>query len=421
MGATRNLHKQTPRILALAGLAAVLTAGAAATQDGGGILLTLGIDQRFSWDNNPSLEVPSTGGSLRSSTKLSFGFVSETARDRLAFNLGTLLRGESDGSGLDFGLESPSVELSYTRSGISSSLTASAFLREADLGEGLSLIEGGEGEPPVLVFEDGATRTKGIRLAYKWGEGAPFGGALRAGLTDTDYRNTTDPDLLDNRTLTFGAGLRLALNEVTDATFDIDHRRYDEEGPAVAEDSTTFSAGLTRALPRGSLRGKLSATSDEDGTRTSFSFGHSYDLPQGSLSFDLGLTEAAAGGTDLTGALAWKQDLPRGSFSAKLSQAVTNDTDNDETLVTALSLGLTQELSPLMGLSMGATWAHSETTASGLATDSTSLNASINYALNEDWSMNFGATHRINDEDGVGRAKSNSVFLSIGRTFEWRP
>ena len=421
MGVTRNLRRQTPRLLALAGLAAVLTAGAAVTQEGGGILLTFGVNQGFSWSENADLTVPAGGDSFRSDTKLSFGFVSETARDRLAFNLGTLLRGEDSGSGFYFGLESPSVELSYKRSGISSSLTASAFLRETDLGDGFSLIEGAEGELPVLVFEDGTARTKGVRLAYSWGEGAPFGGTLRAGLTDTDYLNTTDPDLLDNRTLTVGTGLRFALNEVTDATFDIDHRRYDEDGPAVAEDSTTVSLGLTRALPRGSLRGKLSTTNDEDGTRTGFSFGHSYELPRGSLSIDLGLTEAAAGGADLTGALAWKQNLPRGSFSAKLSQAVTNDTDNDETLVTALSLGLTQELSPLMGLSMGATWAHSEKTASGLATDSTSLNASFNYALNEDWSMSFGATHRINDEDGVGRAKSNSVFLSIGRTFEWRP
>ena len=70
---------------------------------------------------------------------------------------------------------------------------------------------------------------------------------------------------------------------------------------------------------------------------------------------------------------------------------------------------------------MGAAWTRSEKTSSGLVTDNASLDASISYALNEDWSMNFGASHRIKDEDGVGRAKSNSVYLSVGRTFEWRP
>lgn len=421
MKVPRILRSQTSPLLWLAGLATVLTAGAAATQDGGGVLLTFGIDQRVSWDDNPDLDIPSTGDRLRFDTGLSFGVVSETPRDRLAFDLGTVLRGEDDGSGFGFGLESPSAELAYSRLGATSSFTISAFLRETDLGDGLSLIDDGSGGPPVLTFDDGTARTQGMRLAYTWGEGTPFGSALRAGLTDTDYRDTTDPTLLDNRNVTVGAGLRFALNEVTDANFDLDHRRYDEKGPTAAEDSTTFSVGLTRALPRGDLRGKISTTSDEDGTRTGLSFGHSYDLPRGSLSVDLGLTEAIAGGADLTGALAWKQDLPRGAFSVRLSQAVTNDIRNDETLATAFSLGLTQELTPLMGLNMSAIWARSEETATGLVTDSATLDAALSYALTEDWAMNLGASHRIKDEDGVGRANSNSVFLSVGRTFEWRP
>ncbi len=234
----------------------MLTAGAALTQEGGGVLLTFGIEQRASWVDNPGLDIPSTGDRVRFDTKLSFGIVSETPKDRLAFNLGAALRGEDDGSGFGFSLDTPSADLAYTRSGPSSSLTLSAFLREADLGEGLALIEGSEGEPPVLAFEDGSSRTKGVRLAYSWGEGAPLGGTLRAGLTDTDYRDTTDPDLLDNRTVTVGAGFRFALNEVTEATLDLDHRRFDEDGPTAAEDSSTLSAGITRALPRGSLRAR---------------------------------------------------------------------------------------------------------------------------------------------------------------------
>jgi hypothetical protein len=77
---------------------------------------------------------------------------------------------------------------------------------------------------------------------------------------------------VDNRTVTAGAGLRFALNEVTDATLDLDHRRFDEDGPAAAEESTTLSAGLVRALPRGSLRAKVSITRDEDGSRTRSEF-----------------------------------------------------------------------------------------------------------------------------------------------------
>ncbi len=199
---------------------------------------------------------------------------------------------------------------------------------------------------------------------------------------------------MDNQTVTVGAGFRFALNEVTEATLDLDHRRFDEDGPATAEDSTTLSAGITRALPRGSLRAKLSTTRDDDGSRSSLSFGRVIDLPQGSLSVDLGVTEATGSGVDMTGAVSWQQDLANGSLSARLSRAVTSDTDNDDTLVTAFSLGMTQELNPRLALNLGASWTQSDKQATGLVTDTTGLDASLSYALTEDWAMNFGAATR---------------------------
>lgn len=408
------------RFLSLAPLtaAAVLMSTAVSAQEGNGRLLTFGITQSFSWADNPGLAIPSEGTRLRADTQLSFGAVFEGPRDLLTFDSGLALRGQDTGSGFDFGVENPSAELGYKRSGATSSFTASAFFRESDLAEGLAL---SDDAVPVLVLENGSARITGGRLGYSFGEDAPFGGTLRAGLTDTDYTGTTDADLVDNRTLTAGIGLHFSLNEVTEATLDIDHRVYDEAGAAPEESSTTLAAGLVRTLPRGSLRARLSTTFDGDGSRSGLSFGRSIDLPNGALSLDLGLTESEGSGFDVTGAVAYQQDLPRGGLSARLSRAVTTDAGNDETLVTALSLGLTQELTPRMGLNMGADWSRSEDTASGSVTDNASLNAALNYALTPDWTLSAGANHRMKDEDGVGRAQSNSVFLSVGRTFEFRP
>ena len=412
MGAARYLN-----LLPLTAVA-VLMSTATSAQEGNGRLLTFGISQNFSWADNAGLAIPSEGSRLRADTQLSFGAVFEGPRDLLTFDSGLALRGQDDGSGFEFGVENPSTELGYKRSGATSSFTASAFFRESDLAEGLAL---SDDETPVLVLENGSARITGGRLGYSFGDGEPFGGNLRAGLTDTDYTGTTDPDLVDNRTLTAGVGLHFSLNEVTEATLDIDHRLYDEAGAAPEESSTTVAAGLVRTLPRGSLRARLSTTFDEDGRRSGLSFGRSIDLPNGALSLDLGLTESEGGGVDVTGAVAYQQELPRGGLSARLSRAVTTDAGNDETLVTALSLGLTQELTPRMGLNMGADWSRSEDTTTGLATDNASLNAAVNYALTPDWTLNAGATHRMRDEDGIGRADSNSVFLSVGRTFEFRP
>ncbi len=55
----------------------------------------------------------------------------------------------------------------------------------------------------------------------------------------------------------------------------------------------------------------------------------------------------------MTGALNWRQELANGSLSARLSRSVANDTDNEETLVTSLSLGMTQELNPRLTLNLG--------------------------------------------------------------------
>ncbi len=402
----------------LAGMV-VLASTAAPAQEGNGRLLTFGIEQSISWADNPGLAIPSEGTRLRADTRLTFGAVFEGPRDLLAFDASVVLRGEDSGSGFDFGLQNPAAELRYTRSGATSSFTASVFLRDSDLSESLALSE--EDDTPVLLLEDGTARSTGARLAYSFGEGGPFGGTLRAGLTTTNYRDTTDPDLVDNRTITAGVGLRFALNGVTDATLDIDHRLYDETGAAPTESSTTVAANLVRTLPRGSLRAGLSTTFDADGSRSGLSFGRSIDLPNGGLSLDLGLTQSEGGGVDVTGAVAYQQELPRGGLSARLSRAVTTDAGNDETLVTALSLGLTQELTPRMGLNLGADWSRSEDTASGIATDNASLNAALNYTLSEDWTLSAGANRRIKDQDGIGRANSNSVFLSVGRTFEFRP
>ncbi len=136
VGTRWRRHCKTPQLLSLGGVVAVFTAGAALTQEGGGVLLTFGLEQRLSWVDNPDLDIPSTGDRIRLDTRLSFGIVSETPKDRLAFNLGATLRGEEDGGGFGFSLDTPSAELAYTRSGPSSSLTLCLSCEKPTLAKG---------------------------------------------------------------------------------------------------------------------------------------------------------------------------------------------------------------------------------------------------------------------------------------------
>ncbi len=130
--------------------------------------------------------------------------------------------------------------------------------------------------------------------------------------------------------------------------------------PTAAEDSSTLSAGITRAPAPRQPAGQDLGYPGRRWHPHQPELGRVIDLPRGSLSFDLGMTEAAGSGVDMTGALNWRQELANGSLSARLSRSVANDTDNDETLVTSLSLGMTQELNPRLTLNLGASWTQSD-------------------------------------------------------------
>ncbi len=169
MGTRRKRHCKTPQLLSLGGSSRVFTAGAALTQEGGGVLLTFGLEQRLSWVDNLTLTLPPPA-IVPGSTPDFPSASSRKPRKTVWPSILATLRGEDAGSGFGFSLDSPSAELALgARNGPSSSITLSAFLRETDLGEGLTIDEGSVGELPVLLFEDGSARTKGVRLSYDSG------------------------------------------------------------------------------------------------------------------------------------------------------------------------------------------------------------------------------------------------------------
>ncbi|MFN4352944.1 MAG: hypothetical protein ACK4F6_19275, partial [Hylemonella sp.] len=82
-----------------------LAAGAFA-QDGPARHLSFGIDQRFEASRNQSLRTPAEGTTTLSSTRLTFGLVSETTADRIALSASGVIRAGNgpgfDGNGIDF-------------------------------------------------------------------------------------------------------------------------------------------------------------------------------------------------------------------------------------------------------------------------------------------------------------------------------
>lgn len=397
---------------------AALVAQPLAAQDEGGLRLTFGISARVESISNPGLTVPAEDTRNRISSRLSFGLTDTTRMGEVSLSAAGTLSADDDDNSTD-GLIDPDLRLSVRRIGATSSVALSAFLRESDLdtlrGQ---VLDPDTGEITTDVLGNGTQRQTGGDVIFSFGEGGPWGGSLTAGLTDTTYSG--DNSEVDNRRTSLGANLRFALDPATAVTAGLTWSRYDEDGQP-SRDTLRPELGFRRDRPDGFAAASVFAEDTEDGTRAGLSFGRSWDRPGGSLAFSLGATRGVTGDLSPTGSLDWQRDLPRGSLSASLRRDVTSGDDDEESLVTTASLGLSHTISPLASVNFGLEASESEDTATNDTTRNAALSATYSHSLPYDWVLDAGLSHRIRDEDATGEATSDSVFLELRRSIEWRP
>lgn len=389
------------------------------SQEGGGVVMTFGVEQTLRWQDNPGLGTPAAGSEAQSRTGLSFSIVSETRTQRLALDTNaTVVAGQASRTGLI----SPSAELSYRREAASSLLELTAFLSEKDVDTLEFEVDDPTASIPILtaVTGRGTQRLTGATAKLTFGQDAPFGGSVSLRSASTNYTGTSDPDLVDNRRDTARLSLRFDLTEVTTATAGLSVSRLAETG--AADDRTeTLSFGLEHALQTGSLTLDANATHGKNGTRYGLSFGRQMELPSGELKASLGLSWPVTGNMQMIGALDWRHDMPMGALSTRVSRSVANNVRDEETRVDRLDVTLEQALLPRLNGSLALGLQDSSNGASGLSTKTTRLDASLNYALTEDWGLRFAAQHRIRDTTGSGRAKSTTVSMTLSRSFEYLP
>jgi hypothetical protein len=71
------------------------------------------------------------------------------------------------------------------------------------------------------------------------------------------------------------------------------------------------------------------------------------------------------------------------------------------------------------GLQLGASHAHIDDSGNNTV-ERTHLSATYVHALTPEWNMNLGLSWTRRDEQTVGAATSEEVFVSLSRAFEWR-
>lgn len=403
--------------LALLGLAT--TPVVAQQSDDGGLVFSFGVEQEFRNQTNPGLDTPPAASESQARTHLSFGILAQTPAERFSLDAKGVLEA---GQGHETGLSTPQVELAYRRESAAAALDMTGFLRERAV-DTLDFYSTDDalGDPVVTtVSGEGTRRQSGMTARFEAGRDAPLGATFSFGVTKTDYLDTTDPALLDSLRHTGRLALRADLSPVTTLTAGLSASRL-KEVDADSSHTEELSLGVSNARPNGRLDLETSFTRTDSGSRQSLTFGRAFDLPTGDLTVRIGASSRVSNGSDVIGGLDWSQRLPLGRISVTLDRRVAGDEQDEEALISRLGLSLYRDLTPRLSSNLSLGLQDSQKTAAGTSTQTADISASLHYGLSEDLLLNFGASHRSRDESGVGRANSNTVFLSLSKSFQYRP
>ncbi len=423
----------------------------------GGTVLTFGVETTLSVSDNYSLEVDAPGTSTILDTVLSFGYLSETAVDRFAFDVDGVLRAsELPGAGGDFRFDDPDVALSYAREGANS-----RFSIEADYGEtNLDFIDPFEFvDDGILTEGAGIRETRSARLIFETGTSDPLGFGVELGHEALDYRDTTDTGLFDNQTDDIALTARLRLSPVLEGRARLSYEDYSAEDLVQTERTTralSFGAAyeispilfldatlgvediedtetgddvgafgtveLTRALPNGSVGVTLDRSFGIEGGRTTLSVNRAMDLPSGTLAFSIGVTEGEIGNAGVVGSIDYTQTLARGAITASLERRVVSSSSGNNVLTTEAALGYTVPTTAVSSLSFDFDYVEVEEVGTGtfVNTNRSSLRATYSHELTPDWDLSAGYEYQREVTDGSGTANSNTVFMTLGREFSIR-
>lgn len=441
--------------LALGGVCtacALLSSSAVQAQDGG-ILLTFGIENRLEIVRNDDLSVPSSGTDVANVTVLSFGLISETAIDRLAFAAsGAMIvenTADSSGTELDFGRAE--VTLDYHREVPAAVLDLAAEFRNDDVDAFDDLEED----------DETGTRTDlGVSARLETGRTSSIGFAMGAAYETTDYQDTADPDLVDTTETradiavllhatetttgrlglryrhreedtagdyrlderTAYAGLDYAVSERLDLAAEIGYvtSEIEEFGILEEEDGPELSLGLTYDMPVGIATALFRVTTDADeGQRETFEIGRELETPANVISARLGITHADTTGTDMIGSLRLDHPLPDGSIGISLERSVGFDDDDDEEVVTSLArVAWAKSINDFSAISLDISYELSDSPTERI--EQVTFGAGYSHRLTDAWTLDSGIGYRVR-HDADGHSESPNLFVALSRDFQFRP
>lgn len=460
----------------VAGAAVLVPAtGFSQANDAGGATLRFDVSSELRQNDNLGLDVESEGSSTIWDTGLGFALRSRTSASALSFTGHGVLREADLPSGHDSGFEDPRLGLSYSRQSSGSRFAVDANWRKTDLrySDPLAdeiLVEDVATGEQKLQPRTGSRQILGFGTELETGIGGPLGFTLGLNHREVSYDNTNDPDdYYDSTRDSVRAGLRVALTPTTSASLNSSFSHYEAENDTETERDTsrlTFglshdlasgvriygelgrsqidetendgfgghttdntsgavgNLGLRRELGDGSIGVDYARSLSTTGDRETLRFSRELELPNATLGGNVGLTQGDAGHTAVVANVSWEKQMARGRWSMGLSRSARTNDDDQDLLVTQASFNWTHDLNAENDVSLGLNLASIEGDGDDSSDDAERARLRLvwGHELIRDVRMSVGYEYRwLDEKDEDGTADSNMVFLSIGKSFDFRP
>ena len=373
-----------------------------------GVALDFDLGIRVQSDSNPDLSPSGSPGSVTGGADLSFALSSETPLSNLSLQGST---GLDLADGASSSLNDPAFVLRYARATANAALTLDATLNDVALENG-----------DVTNFDSGIGRKRTATLAgdVEFGIAGPLGFGLNASVIDQQFSDSSNPELIDSRTVNLGGHVRSDVSQVLHLDIGTTDRQFFPDGGDMRETVST-DLGLTLDRPNGTMALRLTADNTPDGDRLAAQFERQMDLPSGSVTYTLGATRGVNDQIYTTGSLSYARDLANGTLDIGLDRIVQQGADTDtEIVLSTLRLGYTQPITPTTNLALTLNWAEQRETQSDLSIANTNLSATLTRMVTPDWSLDLGYSYLMRVDDVTGQAQSDQVSLTLHRAFSLR-
>lgn len=451
------------------GTTAATAAAQPAAPASGGLQVDINVSSKLTIDDNFNLQQISGGTSTIWDNPVSIDVTSVTGVQDFSLTGSGVLRYADIPGRTVSGFEDPTIRLRYQLDGVNSRLSLNARYRNVDR-EFLDpfKIEQEEANSNGFYFGGGTVTFKNAALNFVTGLNDPLTFTLDVSRDERDYDATAeaanralfdsetnriagtvamklspltllnlkagvahytanDSGKTDRTTTDYAIGVTQDINPVLvlDASLGYTEVETDTTSRTDKRDGVTGNATLTQTMPNGTIFGTIGSTINQNGTTTTLRFGRDLQLPLGNLSASIGGAHTPSGDTHVVATLAYDRQIKDSNIAVSLTRGVSTNGLNQDVLDTRLSVAYAYDINANSRLGLSMNWGQSETAGIGAAPtiERTNLQATYSYDLTSDWALTGGVNVRRRSDSaaGVGDAQSNSVFVSLGRTFSYRP